>query len=44
MSHLKVLFLFALGLLLAAHPMFGATYVVGTCHPAFPATQRFPPP
>ena len=33
----RVLFLLAIGLLLAAHPMFAANYAVGTCKPSLPS-------
>ena len=37
MSRPRVLFLLAIGLLLAAHPMFAANYAVGTCKPSLPS-------
>jgi parallel beta-helix repeat protein len=37
MSRLTVLFLLAVGLLLAVHPMLAATYAVGTCKPSVPS-------
>ncbi len=37
MSRLRVLFLLAIGLLLAVHPMFAANYAVGTCKPSLPS-------
>jgi hypothetical protein len=37
MSRLRVLFLLALGLFLAVHPMFAANYAVGTCKPSLPS-------
>ena len=37
MSRLKVLFLLAIGLLLAVRPMLAATYAVGTCKPSLPS-------
>jgi parallel beta-helix repeat protein len=37
MSHLRVLFLLAAGLLLGAQPMFATTVVVGTCKPSLPS-------
>lgn len=37
MSRLKVLFLFAAGLLIGAQPMLAATVVVGTCKPSLPS-------
>src|ERR1700675_2931251 len=37
MSRLRVLFLLAVGLLLAVHPMLAATFAVGTCKPSLPS-------
>jgi parallel beta-helix repeat protein len=37
MSRSRVLFLLAIGLLLAVHPMFAANYAVGTCKPSLPS-------
>ena len=37
MSRLRVLFLLAIGLLLATSPMLAATYAVGTCKPSLPS-------
>jgi hypothetical protein len=37
MSRPRVLFLLAIGLLLAASPMLAATYAVGTCKPSLPS-------
>src|SRR6267143_725845 len=37
MSHLRILFLLAVGLLLGASPMLAANYAVGTCKPSLPS-------
>jgi hypothetical protein len=37
MSRPRVLFLLAIGLALAVHPMLAATYAVGTCKPSLPS-------
>src|SRR6267378_587650 len=37
MSHLRILFLLAAGLLLGASPMLAANYAVGTCKPSLPS-------
>jgi parallel beta-helix repeat protein len=37
MSRPRLLFLLAIGLLLAVHPMFAANYAVGTCKPSLPS-------
>ena len=37
MSRPRVLFLLAIGLLLAVHPMLAANYAVGTCKPSLPS-------
>jgi len=37
MSRRRVLFLLAIGLVLAVHPMLAASYAVGTCKPSLPS-------